>query len=197
MLTIGLTGGIGSGKSAVTDILQGLGVPVIDADRVAREVVAPGEAALEAISNHFGASVLSDDGSLDRRALRAIVFRDPEARHTLETILHPLIRQRMRQQLDRLSAPYAVLAIPLLVETGQTDSVDRVLVVDCEPSVQIQRICARDKITGDQARAILEAQVDRETRLAVADDIIDNSGTLEQLEPRVLAVHHRYLDLSR
>ncbi|MCB1857062.1 MAG: dephospho-CoA kinase [Gammaproteobacteria bacterium] len=197
MLTIGLTGGIGSGKSAASNQLEHLGVPVIDADLTAREVVMPGEPALELITQRFGAEILNPDGTINRSRLRALVFQDSQARRDLEGILHPRIRQRMKDRLSRLSSAYAVLSIPLLVETHQVDSVDRVLVVDCPEAVQIQRIQARDHATKDQARAILAAQCDRQTRLRAADDIIDNSGDLEQLKAQVVALHARYLDMAK
>ncbi|MCP4128204.1 MAG: dephospho-CoA kinase, partial [Gammaproteobacteria bacterium] len=179
MLTIGLTGGIGSGKSTVSDIFQSLGVPVIDSDLIAREVVQPGEPGLKGIIQHFGTGILQPDGSLDRQRLRNLVFDDETARKHLEQILHPLIRQRSQQRMATLNTPYAILAIPLLVETGLADSVDRVLVVDCPESVQIERICSRDGINPDQAQAILAAQCSRKQRLEAADDIIDNDQSID------------------
>ncbi|MES9903356.1 MAG: dephospho-CoA kinase, partial [Sedimenticola sp.] len=180
MFVIGVTGGIGSGKSLVTDRFTALGVPVIDADLVSREVVEPGEPALEEIARLFGADTLQTDGSLNRRRLREIVFRDDTARKKLEQLLHPIIRERMQQQLSKLTAPYAIFSIPLLIETGRNSRVDRVLVVDCPTSLQIERITERDSITPAQAEAILAAQCSRDQRLAGADDIIDNSATVEQ-----------------
>jgi len=196
MLVIGLTGGIGCGKSAVTDLFTRLGVPVIDADETARQVVEPGTPALRQISERFGKQVILVDGRLDRRRLRHIVFSDPQARRDLEGILHPLIRQQMRQHLETLQTPYAVLSIPLLLETGQADTVDRVLVVDCPEALQIERVCRRDDIDPAQARDILTAQVSRQQRLQAADDLIDNSGTLERLIPQVEALHRKYLSQS-
>ena len=196
MLVIGLTGGIGCGKSAVTDLFSRLGVPVIDADVVARQVVEPGSPALQQIRSRFGAGVVQADGSLDRGRLRRIIFHDPQARRDLEGILHPRIRQRMRQQLGALQAPYAILSIPLLLETGQAGDVDRVLVVDCPEAQQIERVCRRDGIDRARAEEILAAQVDRRQRLQAADDLIDNSGTLQQLVPQVEALHRKYLSQS-
>ncbi len=196
MLTIGLTGGIGSGKSTVSDIFQSLGVPVIDSDLIAREVVQPGEPGLEGIIQHFGTGILQPDGSLDRQRLRNLVFDDETARKQLEQILHPLIRQRSQQQLATLNTPYAILAIPLLVETGLADSVDRVLVVDCPESVQIERICSRDGINPDQAQAILAAQCSRKQRLEAADDIIDNNQSIDGLTQAVASLHQHYLSLA-
>ncbi|MET0104785.1 MAG: dephospho-CoA kinase [Sedimenticola sp.] len=196
MFTVGLTGGIGSGKSVVTRRFADLGVPVIDADLVAREVVEPGQPALAEITARFGSQLLDDEGKLRRKALREIVFNDNKAREDLEAILHPRIRQRMQQKLESLSAPYTILAIPLLVETAQQDRVDRVLVVDCTVDEQIRRVSQRDGITSEQARAILDTQATREQRLSVANDIIDNSGTIEELDASVRALHRQYLALS-
>ncbi|MCP5408160.1 MAG: dephospho-CoA kinase [Chromatiaceae bacterium] len=196
MLVVGLTGGIGCGKSAVTDLFERLGVPVIDADKVARELVWPGQPALAQIVRRFGNHVLAADGSLDRAQLREIVFNDAQAREDLESILHPLIRRTMRQRLEVIHAPYAILSIPLLQETGQTAGVDRVLVVDCKEEVQIERVSRRDRTGPERVRAILAAQSSRESKLQIADDVIENSGPLEALEPQVEALHHRYLAQS-
>ena len=196
MLAIGLTGGIGSGKSAVTRLFRELDVPVLDADEVAREVVAPGEPALQRIRERFGPAILQSDGSLDRQQLRALIFDDPDARLALESLLHPAIRRRMRSRLAELQAAYAICAIPLLVETGQANDFDRVLVIDCPEEVQIQRVTARDQVDREQVRAILAAQADRATRLAVADDVIDNAGPVEALPPQVERLHQRYLELA-
>ena len=192
MLVIGLTGGIGCGKSAVSERFEALGVPVIDADLVAREVVEPGQPALREIEGLFGESVITPEGTLDRARLRAIVFAEPEARRKLESLLHPLIRTRMRQRLRTLDCRYAILSIPLLLETDQWRDVDRVLVVDCNESTQIARVTQRDGVSVAQANAILAAQTPREQRLAKADDVIDNSGTLADLQPQVEALHEKY-----
>jgi len=196
MLRIGLTGGIGCGKTAVAELFAEQGVPVIDADQVAREAVAPGEEALAEIRQRFGDAVLLPDGQLDRTQMRKIVFRDEQARRDLEAILHPRIRARMRLQVEALSAPYAILSIPLLLETGLQQSVERILVVDCPPEQQIKRVCARDGVEPDQARGILHAQCSRQDRLAAADDVIDNAGPRNQLLPQVMQLHRKYLDLS-
>jgi len=197
MLVIGLTGGIGCGKTAVTERFAELRVPVIDADRVAREVVEPGEPALEKIRLQFGDELLQSDGSLKRDRLRELIFSDEQARLELEAILHPLIRQRMRDRLKILKADYAILAIPLLLETGQGETVDRILVVDCPEETQIRRVCSRDGISGERVRMILSTQSSRSERLAAADDVIDNSGTLTELAPQIRALHQDYLTLSR
>jgi dephospho-CoA kinase len=196
MLIIGLTGGIGSGKSTVEELFADLGVPVIDADQAAREVVAPGEPALDAIVTRFGREILNPDGSLDRGRLREYIFEDDAARKELEALLHPPIRARMQAQLEGLDTPYAILSIPLLIESGRTDTVDRVLVVDVSEQQQTERVCRRDGISEQQARAILAAQVSRQERLAAADDVIDNSGSRAALEAQVQALHRSYLTIS-
>lgn len=196
-MVIGLTGGIGCGKSAVSDLFTGLGVPVIDADVVAREVVEPGRPALEEITRRFGPETLSADGRLNRKRLRGIIFNDAQARRDLEAILHPRIRKSMKEQLRQLQSPYAILSIPLLLETGQENTVDRLLVVDCSPELQIERICSRDGTGPEQAREILRAQCSRQDRLSAADDVIDNSDSLEALEQEVRSLHGKYLALSR
>ncbi|MES9932909.1 MAG: dephospho-CoA kinase [Candidatus Sedimenticola sp. PURPLELP] len=196
MLTVGLTGGIGSGKSAVTRLFEDLGVPVIDADQASREVVKPGQPALQQLAQRFGDQIIDSRGQLLRKALREIVFTDEQARKDLETILHPLIRQRIDQQLGELSDPYAVLAIPLLIETGASYQVDRILVVDCSVSEQVRRVSNRDGVSEAQVEAILATQASREQRLKAADDVIENSGTIEELKPRVAALHRKYLELA-
>ena len=196
MLTVGLTGGIGSGKSAVTRLFEDLGVPVIDADQASREVVKPGQPALQQLAQRFGDQIIDSRGELLRKALREIVFTDEQARKDLEAILHPLIRQRIDQQLGELSDPYAVLAIPLLIETGASYQVDRILVVDCSASEQIRRVSNRDGVSEAQVEAILATQASREQRLKAADDVIENSGTIEELKPRVAALHRKYLELA-
>ena len=196
MLVIALTGGVGSGKSMVARHLAELGMPVIDADQVAREIVQPGSECLQRIVELFGAGILMPSGELDRAALRRRVFPDPSARQRLEAILHPRIRQVMQQRLVGLQAPYALLVIPLLVETGQTDVADRVLVVDVPESEQIRRVRERDGLDEEQVRQILAAQCDRATRLAAADDVIDNSGDLAGLIEQTERLHRRYLEMA-
>ncbi len=196
MLVIALTGGIGSGKSAVSRHLESLGFPVIDSDRLAHQLVEPHAPALGEIQAAFGEHLVDAHGRLDRTALRQIVFDHPEQRRRLESILHPRIRQAMKDWLARQSAPYAVLVIPLLFETGQTDLADRVLVIDCPESRQIERVSRRDGLSEAQIRQILAVQVDRQTRLDGADDVIENSGSLEQLLSATEAMHRRYLELA-
>lgn len=196
MLVIGLTGGIGSGKSTVAALFAEHGVPVIDTDRIARELVEPGQPALEEIREAFGAEVLDPDGRLDRARLRAIVFGARERRLQLEAILHPRIRQTVRERIRALTTPYCLVAIPLLVETGQRDQVDRVLVIDTPPEEQVRRTRARDGLSAAQVAAIMEAQADRQTRLAAADDVIRNDADLEHLRHEVERLHTRYLQLA-
>jgi dephospho-CoA kinase len=197
MLVVGLTGGIGSGKSAVSRLFEDYGVPVIDADHVAREVVEPGSPALDEIVRQFGDDVLLHDGRLDRANLRHKIFNDQQARKKLETILHPRIRQRMRDRLQSIGAPYAIFVVPLLIETGQHKDVDRVLVVDCPEAMQMERVKKRDSASASQITAIMASQVSREQRLAEADDIIENRGSLEELNASVSSLHQQYLELSQ
>ena len=195
-LRIGLTGGIASGKSTVAQRFAELGVPVIDADTAARAVVAQGKPGLAAVSERFGPRVLAKNGGLDRRALRDLIFGDPGLRRDLEAILHPLIRADMEQSAELAVGPYVVMDIPLLVEGGSRDRVDRVLVVDVEEAVQLQRVVARDGCTEQQARAILASQASRSARLAAADDVLLNTGTVTDLRQAVDHLHERYLRLA-
>jgi len=195
-LRIGLTGGIASGKSTVARRFIELGVPVIDADEAARAVVAPGKPGLAQVLERFGSSVLAENGELDRRALRDLIFRDPGSRRDLETILHPLIRADMEQSAELAVGPYVVMAIPLLVEGDARERVDRVLVVDVDEAVQLQRVRARDGCTEEQARAILASQASRSARLAAADDVLLNAGTVTDLRQAVDHLHAQYLRLA-
>lgn len=196
MFIVGLTGGIGSGKTAVSRRFEALGITVVDADVVAREVVEPGTPALAQIRAHFGAEVLLPDGQLDRAALRRIVFSDPEAKRWLEALLHPLIGSETLRQLDSAPGPYVLLASPLLVESGQTSICNRVLVVDAPEAVQLQRTMQRDTNDVEQVRRIIASQATREQRLAAADDVIDNSGAEAALDAQVAALHQQYLELA-
>jgi len=197
MFVVGLTGGIGSGKSTVADCFAAQGVPVIDTDVIARELTAPGGTALEAIRAAFGDTVMQADGRLDRAALRRHVFADTPARRQLEAILHPLIRQRVEQTLAILTAPYVVIVIPLLVESGgYRDLLDRVLVVDCPEDLQVARVVARSGLGRDEVTAILAAQASRVERLAVADDVIRNTASPEALCAEAAILHQHYLALA-
>jgi dephospho-CoA kinase len=193
---VALTGGIGSGKSAVAELFAGHGVTVIDADVISHALTAPGGAALAPIAEAFGAEILAADGALDRAALRERVFADPAARRRLEGILHPMIRARMQAALAADTGPYALLAIPLLVETGQTTLADRVLVVDAPEALRIARVGRRSGLAPEQVRRIMASQASREARLAAADDVIDNSGDLDALRPRIAGLHAQYLALA-
>jgi len=192
---LGLTGGIGSGKSAAAQCFVDLGVHLVDADQAARWVVEPGRPALAQIAEHFGASVLQGDGALNRSALRELIFKDPQQRVWLESLLHPLIREEIRQYLARAESAYAILVSPLLLETSQHQMVQRVLVIDVPESVQIERTVLRDKTNEEQVRAILKAQASREERLSRADDVIVNDRDPAWLKSEVERLHHFYLTL--
>ena len=192
-LRIGLTGGIASGKTTVADMFAGLGVPVIDTDVIAREVVDPGQPALDEIRDAFGDDVIAADGTLDRAAMRAIVFGDDAARRRLEAILHPRIGEATRRQADAAGGAYQIIVVPLLVESSLREFVDRVLVVDCDEDTQVARLLARDAESEAQARRILAAQSSRAERMAIADDVITNDGDLEGTREQVDALHRRYL----
>ncbi len=196
MLVIGLTGGIGSGKSTVADALAARGAGVIDTDVIARELTERGQPALGEIAATFGADLIRSDGRLDRDALRALVFSDADARTRLERILHPLIKDRMLERLAALDAPYAVLVIPLLFETNQHTLVDRVLVVDLPETVQRERVQRRSGLTHSEVDRIVASQISRAERLTRADDILDNSGDLPALLAQAERIHCRYIELA-
>ena len=203
MYLVGLTGGIGSGKSTVAAMLGERGCDVIDADRVAREVVEPGEPALAEIAERYaheqGPGVLNDDGTLNRRALREIIFADPAQRRWLESVTHPRIRARLVEHLARLEAsgaPYVLLVSPLLFESGQSEMADRCLVIDVPEALQIERTAARDDVDEAQARAIVAAQMPRTERLARADDVLDNGGSEAAMRRRVAELDRHYRELA-
>ncbi|PAU72571.1 dephospho-CoA kinase [Vreelandella alkaliphila] len=193
-MVIGLTGGIGSGKSTVARAFGEQGIGWVDADDVAREVVAVGEPALAAIAEHFGTDVLNSDGTLNRSALRTIIFEDPAQRQWLESVTHPQVRERLLLHLDRLQAqsPYVLLVSPLLFESGQDKLVNRTLVIDVPESLQLARTLARDGVSESQVRAILAAQLPREERLAKGNDVIDNSGDHANMMRQVIQLDRRY-----
>ena len=191
---VGLTGGIGSGKSAATAHFAALGACVVDTDLIAHALTAPGGAAIEAIRRTFGADMLTPDGSLDRAAMRALAFQRPAARRQLEAILHPMIRDESARQCREASGPYVVLAVPLLIEAGTyRERCNRICVVDCPEDLQVARVRQRNSLPEEQVRSIMAAQASRAQRLAVADDVIDNSGTLAELEAQVERLHAAYL----
>jgi len=191
---VALTGGIASGKGAVAECFVGNGVPVFDADVVARELVQAGTPALAEIATVFGAQMLTASGELDRRRMRELVFADPAERHRLEAILHPRVRTALQQAAEDCNAPYCVLVIPLLAEhRSDYDFIDRVVVVDLSPRIQIERLQQRDHCTREAADRSLAAQAPREQRLAIADDVIDNDGDKSALGPIVARLHEQYL----
>ncbi|MDH2997836.1 dephospho-CoA kinase [Pasteurellaceae bacterium LFhippo2] len=198
---IGLTGGIGSGKSTVANLFEKLGVPIIDADIVARQVVEKGSPLLAQIADYFGSQILTENGALDRTALRQIVFADPVKKEWLNNLLHPAIREEMLKQLNSVTPPYALWVVPLLIENKLTEFCDRVLVVDVLPEIQLERTLKRDNSNEETIKNIIKAQVDRSTRLSYADDIIENNQPLEQglalLEQQVNQLHQTYLTLAK
>lgn len=195
-LVIGLTGGIGSGKSEVTARFHNLGVAIIDADVIAHEVVAVGMPALKSISTHFGEKLLLSDGNLDRKQLRDIIFNNNEEKKWLEALLHPLINQTLQLQLISSASPYTILSSPLLLETEQLKLVDSVLVVDCEPEFQISRASQRDHVSEDSIKAIMASQICREERLRKANDIILNNDNFSFLDEQVKKLHTQYISLA-
>ncbi|OAI24372.1 dephospho-CoA kinase [Methylomonas koyamae] len=196
MLKIGLTGGIGCGKTTVCRLFAELGVPVVDADLIARSLVEPGQPALQAIVQAFGTEILQADGSLDRAKLRQAIFSDPEQRRRLDGIMHPLVYARIAADVAALQAAYCLIAVPLLLESKNPYAVDRILVVDCPQSAQIERVVTRDKLSAEQAQAIVASQMPRPQRLARADDVIDNSAGPEQLAEQVKSLHNSYIFLA-
>lgn len=196
-LLIALTGGIASGKSAAADMFAKLGVPVLDTDRIARAVVEPGTETLAQLAAEFGADVLDSSGRLDRARMRERVFKDPSQRKRLEAITHPAIRAELARRSQEAGGAYQIHVIPLLVEGGRSDAYDRVLVVDCPEADQLRRLMKRDRSSEEQASSILAAQATREQRLAEADDVIVNNGTLQDLERAVETLHRSYVELAR
>ena len=186
---IGLTGGVGSGKSTVADAFSALGVPIIDADQLARELVAPGQAALDEIVAEFGKNSIMANGELDRDVMRQRIYADPAQKSRLESILHPRICKRIRTLLAGINAPYTIVVIPLLLETNQVDLVDRILVVDTPEKEQLKRVAARDSLSDNAVMAIIDAQADRKTRLDAADDIIVNDQDISALTEHVQDLH--------
>ena len=194
---VGLTGGIGSGKSTVADLFVAQGAALVDTDAIAHELTGPGGAAMAQLIAAFGPEVARPDGAMDRAAMRRLVFADPSAKARLESILHPLIRQLSAERCRAATAPYVILAVPLLVESGTyRERCDRVVVVDCPESLQIERVMARNGMSSDEVKAIMATQASRPQRLAAADDIVLNDGDLTGIHPQVAALHQKYLVLS-
>lgn len=194
---VGVTGGIGSGKSTVAELFRALGAALVDTDAIAHELTLPGQPAVMQIAQRFGKEFLADDGSLDRAAMRAKVFSDPAARRDLENILHPMIRREVERRISEACGPYVLLLVPLLVESGgYKNVVKRILVVDCDESVQVRRTMQRSGLTEEQVRAIIRTQASRTARLALADDVIHNDGGLAELAPQVQALDARYRALA-
>ena len=195
---VGLTGGIGSGKSAASDRFGEFGAGVVDTDEISRELTAPAGAAIEEIRKQFGPEFVTADGGLDRARMRRLVFADAAARRKLEAILHPLIRARTRAAIAAAAQPYVVVVVPLLLETGAcAELVQRVLVVDCEEAAQVRRTMARSGLSAGEVREIMATQLPRAERLRRADDVLANDGDLPALQRRVARLHARYLDLAR
>ena len=200
MLVVALTGGIGSGKSTATALFSDLGVPIIDADVIAREVVMKGSPALGDIQSHFGSEVITAEGELNRSVLREKIFSNVAERHWLQDLLHPPIRERIEQAIAEYKTqqiPYVIVSIPLFFESNHAYPIHRVCVVDVPEAIQISRACARDDMTKEKAQAILAAQVDRKTRLAGADDVLSNQGSEEALHESVLALHEQYVAMAK
>lgn len=197
MFRVGLTGGVACGKTTVADIFASLGAGVVDTDAIAREVVAPGGVAIAEIVAEFGSDVIDDSGHLDRATMRRLVFADATQRKALERIVHPRIRDRTLVQIDELQAPYALVVVPLLFETGFDELVDRSVVVDCPVESQLARLMSRDDVDEHTAQGMLAAQLDRPSRVARSDDVIDNGGDLATTRAQVEALHWRYLQLAR
>jgi len=195
-LVVGLTGGIGSGKTTVANGFSKLGVPVIDTDQLAHELVEPGQIALDEIISTFGPEALTTDGRLDRDYMRQQIFSDPARKSQLEAILHPKIRQHIRALLSDIRAPYCILVIPLLLETRQTDLVDRILVIDSPEKEQLIRVAARDRLSDNDIMAIMASQADRNTRLAAADDIIVNDQDITALTCHIQELHKHYMGIT-
>ena len=196
MLIIGLTGGIGSGKSAVSDKFKSLGITVVDADVAARTVVEPGQPALAEIERHFGSNILNQAGVLDRAQLREIMASDSEERVWLESVLHPRIGEQIAKELAESTSPYTIYVAPLLLETNSQKMCSRVLVVDVPKEIQIQRTAERDKVSEIQIEKIVAVQMEREERLEKADDVLVNTGTIKELEEQVVKLHQKYLEMG-
>jgi len=196
MLKIGLTGGIASGKSTLCQLFSNHDVPIIDADIIARELVQPGQIALDEIIHCFGSKIIQADGTLNRASLRKLIFSDPKAKAQLEAILHPKISQQLQQQSDVIESDYCILAIPLLIESKLQESVDRILVIDISPELQLERLCLRDKLSTSDAQLMINSQCSREQRLSFADDIISNNHSFTELKKIIFNLNQKYRKLA-
>lgn len=196
MLVVGLTGGIGCGKSAATELFEKRNIPVIDADKIAHTIVQPGQYALTLLQKQFGEHILNINGSLNRDKLRKLVFQNPDTKEKLEKILHPIIFSTMHRQLQRMQSPYGILSIPLLFETNHQREVNRVLVIDCPEKIQVERVKRRNNFDSKLIQSIMNSQCSRSVRLKQADDIIENSSSLQSLEDAVQKLHEFYLSIS-
>jgi len=196
MLIVGLTGGIGSGKSEVAKQFAKLNIEIIDCDEVAREIVAPGQHTLGLIIEHFGEDMLLEGGELNRRDLGELIFHNEEERKWLEDLLHPLIRDKIKTRLKKISSPYCVVVVPLLVESGKIDYVNHILVVDAPDDLRKKRAMKRDNLTAEHAEKIMQSQASREERLEAADEVIENDAGIDKLEKQVKDLHQRYLKMS-
>lgn len=194
---VGITGGIGSGKTTVCQLFQKLGVPLIDADKIAKELSRPGHEAYEQIIRTFGDQVLTHSGTLDREKMRTLIFSDPQSKQKLESILHPLVYQEIEQRSSESTSPYILISIPLLIETGGEKYIDRLLVVDCDRNLQIERVMTRDKNDRNLIEKIIDSQISRQERLTRADDVIQNNSDLQNLELQVMSLHKQYMDSGK
>ena len=192
-MIIGLTGGIGSGKTAVSNCFQELGITIVDADLASRVVVEKGKPSLEAIEEHFGSEILNESGELDRGKLREIIFNSDSEKQWLESLLHPAIAKQIQNELSSSKSPYTILVSPLLLETNQKDFCSKVLVVDVPVETQVSRTLARDGVSEEQINSIINSQIDRNERLALADEVVSNNGTIEDLEVAVRELHNKFL----
>ena len=195
MLIIGLTGGIGSGKSVASDKVKSLGITIVDADVASRTVVEPGKPALKEIEDHFGSGIITAEGKLDRNNLREIIATDPEERKWLESVTHPKIGEQITKEISESTSVYTLFVAPLLLETNSQEMCSRVVVVDVPKDVQIQRTAKRDKVSSNQVEQMVAAQMEREKRLEKADDVLLNSGTIEDLEKQVEELHKKYIQM--
>ncbi|WP_347988191.1 dephospho-CoA kinase [Methylomonas sp. AM2-LC] len=196
MLKIGLTGGIGTGKSTVCKLFESLGIKTFDADIIARQLVEPGMPTLNLLENTFGADIIQADGTLHRAKLRELIFSDQIKKKQLEDIMHPLIYAKIAEETENASGHYCVVAVPLLMETQKTDLFDRILVIDCSKEIQLERVIRRNKLSREQVLAIIDSQISREQRLTLADDVIENSSSLSRLAEQIKRLHNSYILLA-